>query len=75
MSDTIYWVIAFLMAFLNVYLILRLRSKKVKSDGEIVVRTDLETGKKVFSLEIYKSPEEIESMETVSFRINSQNGV
>lgn len=39
-----------------------------KPDGEIVISTD-EEGKTLFSLELDKSPEEIEEMDLVSFKV------
>jgi hypothetical protein len=75
MNDWVYLGIIAIMIVLNVYLVLKLTSKMYKTDGEIVVTTDPETGKKVFSLEIDKSPEEIEAMDIILFRVNSQNGV
>jgi hypothetical protein len=75
MNGIVYLVIIIaIVVFINVYLVLKLTSKMYKTDGEIVVTTDLETGKKVFSLEIDKTPEEIEAMDVILFRVNSQNG-
>jgi len=74
MSDEVYVIIIAILSFLNAYLIFQLHARTSKNDGDIVVTTDLETGNKIFSLEIDKSPEEIESMDMVSFRIKSRNG-
>ncbi len=39
-------------------------------DGEIVITTDY-SGKKIFSLELDKTPEEIEKMKRVAFKVVS----
>ena len=44
--------------------------KRRSHDGEIVVTRD-RNGKKTFSLELDKTPEEIESMKRVSFKVVS----
>jgi hypothetical protein len=74
MSDEVYLIIIAILVFLNAYLIFQLHARTSKNDGDIVVTTDPETGLKIFSLEIDKSPEEIEAMDIVSFKINSRNG-
>lgn len=54
---------------LNVYL-----WKRRPHDGEIVITTNRD-GKKIFSLELDKTPEEIEKMKRVSFKVVShENG-
>ena len=50
---------------MNVYL-----WKRRPHDGEIVITTNRD-GRKVFSLELDKTPEEIEKMKRVSFKVVS----
>lgn len=46
--------------------------KRRSHDGEIVITTD-RSGKKIFSLELDKTPEEIEKMKRVSFKVVTNN--
>ena len=74
MSDEMYVLIISLSIFLNAYLIFKLHSITNKNDGEIVVSTDPDTGTRIFSLELDRTPEEIENMKYVSFVVTSVNG-
>jgi hypothetical protein len=44
--------------------------KKKRPDGQIVIKID-SSGKKIFSLELDKGPEEIENMKNVHFKVIS----
>ena len=70
-AEQVVGTIALITTFLGV--VLGVSSKRYKADtssntGQIVVTQD-ETGKKTFSLELDKSPEEIGNMGTVTFNV------
>ena len=43
----------------------------IKHDGQIVITTN-EEGKKIFTLELDKDPEEIENLNSISFKVTGE---
>ncbi|MET0786969.1 MAG: hypothetical protein ABWY25_09700 [Paenisporosarcina sp.] len=71
MNNESYLIVIFLLMILSTYLLLRLISQAKKIDGQIVVKEN-EDGKKVFSLELNRSPDEIENMKQITFKVANQ---
>lgn len=75
MSDSAYLVIIGILLGFSLYMVLRPKiERRKRADGEIVVTTDPNSGKKTFSLELYTPPEELENMTDVSFKVIGKNG-
>lgn len=59
------------VAIITFAMTMYLSTAPVRYDGQIVIRTE-ETGKRVFSLELNKDPDEIENMGAVLFKVREE---
>lgn len=67
MLDVIGFIIVVATAVV-VSLVIQSQTIRRKFDGEMVITQDVD-GKKLFSLEIAKNPEQIEQMKSVTFKV------
>jgi hypothetical protein len=68
MLETVSIFIGFFFGMMLMYVLLKFRAR---DDGQIVITTT-EDGKRIFSLELDKDPDELELMERVTFKVTDQ---
>jgi hypothetical protein len=64
----IYWVVIIIIIIICLILQIFFYIRNQKADGNIVITKEI-SGKKIFSLELLKTPEEIEKMKFIVFKV------
>jgi hypothetical protein len=67
-TETIAITIILVLLFIMTFSVFKILCAKPKIDGQIMITMD-DAGKKMFSLELDKTPDEIENMKFITFEV------